>query len=52
MVTEFDKGTAMPWFSASFGELHMTDMIDVCVHWCNTIPCFDIDIRAAAAKWR
>lgn len=52
MGTNFDKCTIVPWFSASFGELHIMDTIDTCVHIYNKIPCLDIDIRTARAEWR
>lgn len=52
MGRNFDKYTIVPWFSTSFGELCMTDTIDMCVRMCSIIPCLDIDIRTAAAKWR
>lgn len=52
MGTNFDKCIIVPWFSASFGELHIMDTIDTFVHICNKIPCLDIDIRTARAEWR
>lgn len=52
METNSDKCTVVPWFSTSFGELHMIGTIDMCVHMCNIIPCSDTDIKIAAADWR
>lgn len=47
METNSDKCTVVPWFSVSFGELHMMGTIDICVHMCNIIPCSDTDIKTA-----
>lgn len=52
MGRKFDQCAIVPWFSTSFGALHMMEVTDMCVCMCDIIPCSDTGIRTAAAERR